>query len=303
MNSVLTLPHTELAAPYDVLLGRLGDDRLRQLGRNWQAEPRESGPQPGCIWFEQTGHNVCNQGGALGFRRYWESNGLRDPRLNRYGQSLALFGLPLTAPRMETNTSGDNVLTQWFKRARFEWHPNQPNQFKVLLGLLGNEVRTGVGLPTPTTGPTTPTATATTGPTTPTATATTGPTATRTTGPTATATTGPTATPTLPPPSLNNCLAEPQAPNAPNYPVRIVGINKVTEVVTLRNVSGTEVSLNGWTMCSIRGNQTHPGISGTLAPGQQRDFAYVGGNIWSNDQEDDGALYNQEGRLVSYWND
>ncbi len=133
--------HPENQAPYDVLLGRLGDDRLRQLGRNWQAEGRESGPQQGCLWFEQTGHNVCNQEGNLGFRSYWEANGLNDPRLNDYGQSLALFGLPLTAPKAETNSSGDTVLTQWFERARFEWHPNNPREYKVLLGLLGNEVR------------------------------------------------------------------------------------------------------------------------------------------------------------------
>jgi hypothetical protein len=32
------------------------------------------------------------------------------------------------------------VLTQWFERARFEWHPNKPDEFKVLLGLLGREI-------------------------------------------------------------------------------------------------------------------------------------------------------------------
>jgi Tol biopolymer transport system component len=38
------------------------------------------------------------------------------------------------------------VLTQWFERARFEWHPGKPDQFKVLLGLLGNELlRSGTG--------------------------------------------------------------------------------------------------------------------------------------------------------------
>jgi len=134
--------HPENAAPYDVLLGRLGDDRLRQLGINWRARPRESGPKAGCLWFEQTGHNVCNQRGALGFQSYWQAHGLQDARLDRYGRSLALFGLPLTEASMETNASGDTVLTQWFERARFEWHPNQPDAFKVLLGLLGSELRT-----------------------------------------------------------------------------------------------------------------------------------------------------------------
>ena len=48
---------------------------------------------------------------------------------------------------METNTSGDRVLTQWFERARFEWHPDQPAEFRVLLGLLGNEVSGPCGPP------------------------------------------------------------------------------------------------------------------------------------------------------------
>ena len=57
-----------------------------------------------------------------------------------YEESLALFGLPLTGVRMEKNKAGDTVLTQWFERARFEWHPNNPEPYKVLLGLLGNEI-------------------------------------------------------------------------------------------------------------------------------------------------------------------
>ena len=135
--------HPENAAPYDVLLGRLGDDRLLQTGRDWRQEAREPGPQAGCLWFEQTGRNVCNQGGALGFRQYWETHGLQDPRLNAYQRSLALFGLPLTTPRAETNSSGDTVVTQWFERARFEWHPDKPAEFKVLLGRLGDEALRG----------------------------------------------------------------------------------------------------------------------------------------------------------------
>lgn len=132
--------HPENAPPYDVLLGRLGEDRLLQLGRVWQEEAQATGPQPGCLWFEQTRHNVCDQSPGLGFKSYWESHGLLDPQLDSYGRSLALFGLPLTEPQMETNSSGDTVLTQWFERARFEWHPNNPDEFKVLLGRLGAEV-------------------------------------------------------------------------------------------------------------------------------------------------------------------
>ena len=32
-------------------------------------------------------------------------------------------------------------MTQWFERERFEYHLDQPREFQVLLGLLGNETR------------------------------------------------------------------------------------------------------------------------------------------------------------------
>jgi hypothetical protein len=111
----------------------------------------------------------------------------------------------------------------------------------------------------------------------------------------------PTATPTLPPPSFNNCQADPNPSAAPHYPVRIVTINKVAETVTLQNVSTNAIDLTGWTMCSITGNQQHP-IFGTLAPGQSVVFPGPAGNIWNNSVEDDGALYNPDGQLVSYVN-
>jgi hypothetical protein len=58
---------------------------------------------------------------------------------------------------METNAAGDTVLTQWFERARFEYHPDKPREFKVLLGLLGNEVSVPRETPTPTPMQPTPT--------------------------------------------------------------------------------------------------------------------------------------------------
>ena len=134
--------HPDNRPPYDVLLGRLGDERLRRLGRDWRAEPRESGARAGCRWFPATGHNVCNQAGARGFRTYWETHGIEldGEKGTSEAESLALFGLPLTEPGVETNAAGDRVLTQWFERARFEWHPDNPAPLQVLLGLLGDEV-------------------------------------------------------------------------------------------------------------------------------------------------------------------
>jgi hypothetical protein len=49
--------------------------------------------------------------------------------------------LPLGEPATEINSSGDRVMTQWFERARFEFHPNNPDPYKVLLGRLGAEAQ------------------------------------------------------------------------------------------------------------------------------------------------------------------
>jgi hypothetical protein len=129
--------HPEQARPYDVLLGRLGDVRLKQQGRDWNTFPK--GQQTtGCRWFAETSHSLCEP-----FKSYWEGRGLQDPALDQYGRSLALFGLPLSEPAMETNATGANVMTQWFERGRLEFHPNNPPDFRILLGLLGRETTSG----------------------------------------------------------------------------------------------------------------------------------------------------------------
>lgn len=127
--------HPENRAPYDVLLGRLGDELLRRQGRDWQALPQGQ-PTAGCEFFAPTGHTLCEP-----FLSYWRTHGLEfDGRAGTsFNESLALFGYPLTEPAMETNSSGFTVLTQWFERARFEHVPTNPDPYKVLLGRLGAE--------------------------------------------------------------------------------------------------------------------------------------------------------------------
>ncbi len=142
--------HPENKAPYNVLLGRVGAERLAQLGRDHWADGGEAGPLPGCLWFAETRQNVCDQGAGVGFKSYWERNGLRIAGLSRYQQSLALFGLPLTAANPEPGPDGELIVTQWFERARFEWHPTNPARSRVLLGLLGREARGAT--PTPALG-------------------------------------------------------------------------------------------------------------------------------------------------------
>jgi glucose/arabinose dehydrogenase len=128
--------HPENAPPYDVLLGRLGDEALRRAGRDWFGLPKGE-PQPGCLFFAETQHSLCEP-----FLSYWQANGLEfDGRAgSSYDESLALFGLPLSEPAPETNSSGALVLTQWFERARLEYLPENPDPYKVLQGRLGAEV-------------------------------------------------------------------------------------------------------------------------------------------------------------------
>ena len=161
--------HPTEARPYDVLLGRLSDDRLRQLGRTWQNDyPPENGRSQ-CLYSDRTRHDICDRefflgscpaGCATNFKLYWETHGLElDGRPGKtYAESLALFGLPLSHPTVERNAAGATVITQWFERARFEYHPDNPEAFRVLLGLLGRETLTGGAaqpLPPPPPPPTT----------------------------------------------------------------------------------------------------------------------------------------------------
>lgn len=104
-------------------------------------------------------------------------------------------------------------------------------------------------------------------------------------------------------PSFDGCREEANAERAPNTPILIVMIDKAAETATLRNVSAEPFDLAEWTLCSIRGSQVHGPLEGTLAAGEERVFPASGGNIWSNGDRDDGALYDLQGRLVSYWFD
>jgi hypothetical protein len=122
----------ENTPPYHVLLSRMGDDLLRRQGRDWYTFER-SGPIQGCRYFAETNQALCEP-----FLSYWRNHGLEfDGKPGKsYAESLALFGLPLSMPRIEETQPGKVLIVQWFERARFELHPDG----SVLLGLLGNEL-------------------------------------------------------------------------------------------------------------------------------------------------------------------
>lgn len=128
--------HADQRWPYNVELGRLGADRLAQHGRNWSREAEEALLPGPCLAFAETGRQVCGP-----FLSYWRAHGLDlgDPGVSAR-ESLALFGLPLTGTRAELTVVGRDIVTQWFERARFEFHPANPEPYKVLLGRLGAEM-------------------------------------------------------------------------------------------------------------------------------------------------------------------
>jgi uncharacterized lipoprotein YbaY/heat shock protein HslJ len=139
--------HPENPAPYNVLLGRLGVDRLVQQGRNWQDFPRpdpaDVGDAERCRLFQETGFVVCDE-----FLQAFRSFGLSFPGRPgiTYEESLALFGLPISPPLTET-IEGREFTVQWFERARFELHPENQPPFNVLFGRLGAELSVPGGQP------------------------------------------------------------------------------------------------------------------------------------------------------------
>jgi hypothetical protein len=143
--------HPENPRPYDVLLGRLGADRLAQQGRDWNSFAK-GGAVDGCRFFAETGHSVCGE-----ILRAWRASGLEfDGQAGTSeAESLALFGLPLSSPQVEETPSGTYTV-QWFERARFEIHPENAAPYNVLLGLLGNEISAAPSTPAQPEQPATP---------------------------------------------------------------------------------------------------------------------------------------------------
>jgi hypothetical protein len=87
-------------------------------------DPRD----PNVTYFEPVGHTLRG-----GFRDYWQQHG-----------DLPQFGYPLTEEFTEISpTDGKPYVTQYFERARFEYHPENRPPYDVLLGLLGRTITQG----------------------------------------------------------------------------------------------------------------------------------------------------------------
>ncbi|TAK30017.1 MAG: peptidoglycan hydrolase [Chloroflexota bacterium] len=106
--------HPESPPEWRVQLGLLGDEIG---GRGTAASPNMSAPN--VRYFPETGHNVANA-----FLTYFTSNGGVD-----------IFGYPKTEEMSE-----GGLTVQYFQRVRMEWHPENPPEWRVQLGLLGDEL-------------------------------------------------------------------------------------------------------------------------------------------------------------------
>jgi len=73
------------------------------------------------VYFSETGHTLRTP-----FLEYFKATG-----------GLARYGLPLTDDYVDPNT---RLLVQYFQKARLEWHPTNPDPYKIQLGLLGEEL-------------------------------------------------------------------------------------------------------------------------------------------------------------------
>jgi hypothetical protein len=112
--------HPEKPPASNVLLSQLGTFQYRK--KYPDGAPNQRPNQDAKAPFPETGHRV---GGS--FLHYWQQNG-----------GLAQQGFPISDEFTEiSETDGKPYTVQYFERAVFEWHPQNPPPNNVLLSLLG----------------------------------------------------------------------------------------------------------------------------------------------------------------------
>jgi hypothetical protein len=74
--------------------------------------------------FAETGKTVRGP-----FLAHWQQHG-----------GLAIYGFPLSDEFVEVLEDGKPYTVQYFERARFEWHPENPAPYQVLLGQFGRQL-------------------------------------------------------------------------------------------------------------------------------------------------------------------
>jgi hypothetical protein len=85
------------------------------------ASPAIAQSDPGWVYFSETGHTVQEP-----FLTFFKNTG-----------GLARYGFPITDEYVDPQTK---LIVQYFQKARLESHPDNPDPYKVQLGLLGDEL-------------------------------------------------------------------------------------------------------------------------------------------------------------------
>ena len=111
------------------VLGRLlGNELIKNRLNEEPFRPVASIPTTASqTWFPETRHTLRDDPARGPFYSFWK----------RYG-GLAVFGFPKSELFQERNPdTGKTYWVQYFERNRFEYQPEQPADFRVLLGRLG----------------------------------------------------------------------------------------------------------------------------------------------------------------------
>ena len=119
---------------YEILLGLLGNDLRREaLQTDPDFQPTNplpldpTKPKEQQWYINETKHNL-----NFDFLDYWLKNG-----------GVRRFGFPISEVHDEVDPETGMIFrVQWFERARFEAHPENQPPYNILLGLLGNQIKT-----------------------------------------------------------------------------------------------------------------------------------------------------------------
>ncbi|CAM3951363.1 thermonuclease family protein [Paenibacillus alkaliterrae] len=97
----------------------------------------------------------------------------------------------------------------------------------------------------------------------------------------------------------------------------VIEVDKRAELVTITNTTNESITMDGWKLVSVRGNQTYPFGPYELAPKQKvlissaeeseapvtNALEWGASNIWNNSESDPAELYNANNELVAVWED
>ncbi len=131
--------HPENKGTQFEVLGRLLG--VIQAGAKVQTDPNfqpVAKPTDGRLFFDKTNHTIGGSDpGDAAIRAYWEAAGNGNLQ-----QSILVFGYPISEPFDEQNApapagDGQTHRVQYFERYRLEYHPENKDPYRVLIGLLG----------------------------------------------------------------------------------------------------------------------------------------------------------------------